>query len=693
MIEYGYVCVDVETTGLDRRIDEIVEVTATEYNLSGVMGESLHFLCRPKSGFIPKEASDIHGIMYDMVKNEPNYLEGGIREKIADFIKDRIVTGHNVRNFDIGFLKIQPKEMEDTLEMSRRRFPGRSNKLQTACQRLNIPWDSGGGHRSGFDVSKTILLHLKLKEFELKQAEANADTPIFSAEIVNDAKQINDPTTFGILLNEADQQMVATQAYSYSRINLFKQCPLKWFMQYVKGFKQPDEDYLIVGSVVHKICDKSGEWCFRELFANKFVIFAKKSGMSIEEKTILMLKSYYNKEEVTFHDFGKYLFENPEKLKSYFNSEGLYKFILNMDKHVRGEQYETPSIPTPEDYELIIQTSINQFRVTDPETVLDIRRLAAKFYRNANFAQLPGDIVLTEKRMVFDKNWIMLSDFYANNAFFRAIIDAIYYFGRTIVIKDYKTSRKMMKECELPEDMQLLTYVLMIYKFIPRNSYDKIIIEIEYVRFGKKIKLELNGEEIDGHADKAMKWVMDSIQEIEKEMLKTSAAFSPVRNEYCHTCHIGGDGRCPLFNKSLINKIDDPFNFIIDNISDCEHAWKRVEVNKSENSRLIKLCKAFVEQCESSVKIDKNAVLDFYTLKKINYNPMKAVHLLLKKGLPIEEILSFMSFPTSQMEKLLEYKEIKLTDEEVSGISEESTETKFDAFTDDQAKSKGFINS
>jgi hypothetical protein len=556
---------------------------------------------------------------------------------------------------------------------------------------MNIEWIDDQAHRSAYDVEKTIQLYLKLKGFETKQVEAMSDVPIFAASMAKEAEAINEADVVGIIPTEKEKKLIATQAYSYSRIKLFKQCPFKWFMQYVKKIKQPDEDYLIVGSVVHKIAERAGEWCFKELFANKFVIFARKLNLEISQKDVMSISSHYNKEKVTMHDYGKYLFENQKMVKEKFNI-GLYAFITKMDQAIVGESFTAPSMPPTDDYELIIQGCINQFKISDAGMKNDIRALAARFYRNGNFSLLPGDMVLTEKRIAFDRNWKLLSDFFADNAYFRAIIDVIYYFGRTILIKDYKTSRTMEKQEDMEEDMQLITYVLMIFKFIPRSSYDKIIIQVEYIRFGKTIELVI--DDVEKFVDKAMKWITDSVQEIEKEMLKTDGgAFAPIRNEYCHTCHIGGDGKCPLFNKNLINNIDDPFNFIVDNVDDCVKAWKRVEVNKSENKRLTKLCKAFVENCESSIVIDKNATLDFYTSKTREFDPVKAVQLLLKKGMAIEHIISFMSFPPSQVEKFLEYRELKLTDEEMSEISEESSKTEFMACTETEIKSKGYINS
>ncbi len=692
-IEFTHACADVETTGLNSATDEVIEVTVTQFNRSKMIGESKSFLCRPKSGFIPKAASDVNGITYDMVKEARNYLEDGVREEIAEVIGDRILVGHNIEKFDLGFLKIKPKMVEDTLVMARRRFPGRSNKLKTLCQRLNIPWNDREAHRSGYDVEKTIDAYLKLKDFEESQAQKKAEAPIFAAAIERSAKSINeDHSSVGVLPSEKEKKLVATQAYSYSRINLFKRCPFKWFMQYVKRVKQPEETYLVTGSVVHKIAERSGEWCFRELFANKFVIFARKRGLTIEDDEIRKVSSFYQIDNVTVHDYGKYIFENPKEAKSKFGVKGLYALIVSMDKDVSGESYEIPTMPPLSEYEQIIQGCINQFKVTDIAVKKDVRILAERFYRNANFSLLPGHMVLTEKRMAYDKNWNILNDFYAKNVFFRAVIDVIYYYGRTILIKDYKTSRKMLKEADMYEDMQLLIYVLMVYKFIPRNSYNQIIIQVDYIRFGKTIELVI--DDVEHYINKALKWINESIQDIEKEMLKTDgSAFAPVRNEYCHTCHIGGDGLCPLFNKNMINKIDDPFSFVIESMSECVDAWKRVEANKSESSRLTKMCKSFVEQCDQSVIIDKHAILDFYTFKKKDYDPVKTVQLFLKKGIPIEQILSFMSFPPSQVEKFIEYREVNLTEEEIESVSSESTKTEFSAMTLEQAKSKGAINS
>lgn len=691
---FPYVCADTETNGLDARVDEIVEITLIEFNMSGVRGEILSTLCCPKSMVIPHVVSEINGITMDMVRDKPNYLDGGIREQVAAFIGDRTLIGHNINSFDLKFMKVKPARTEDTLVMARRRFPGKSNKLKTVCNRLNIEWDNKKAHRAEYDVDRTIELFIKLKNFELVQAEKSADAPIFAAQLAQDITEAADSSAPGVVPSDRDKKLIATQAYSYSRIKLFKQCPLKWYMQYVKGIKQPDEPYLKVGSIVHKIAERSGEWCFRELFANKFVLFAKKKDLMADEATIIKVSTYYGKEValVTMHDYGRYIFEHPEVIEGTFKIKGLYKLIFIIESEIAGETCEIPAMPPLSDYEMIIQQCINQYKVIDTELVTDVRRLAEKFYRNANFSLMPGNMVLTEKRIAFDKEWTILSDFFGDNVFFRAVIDVIYYFGRTILIRDYKTSRTMMKENEMADEMQLLIYLLMIFKFIPRNSYDKIIIEIEYIRFGKSIKLEI--EDIEFYANKAMKWIMDAIQDIEKEMLKTDgSAFAPCRNEFCHTCHVAAEGACPLFNKNCINNIDDPMNFVVDNMDDCVKAWKRVEANKMENKKLTSVCKSFVKSCDNTIVVDETAVLDFYTKTEVQYDPVKTVQMLLAKGVPIDQVLSWMSFPPSQVDKFIEYKELNVKEDELDAVRREKSKTEFKAVTEKEAQSKGYLNS
>ena len=178
-----------------------------------------------------------------------------------------------------------------------------------------------------------------------------------------------------------------------------------------------------------------------------------------------------------------------------------------------------------------------------------------------------------------------------------------------------------------------------------------------------------------------------------KEMLKMDGtAFQPIRNEYCHTCFLGEDGMCPLFNKHISGKLDDPFACAVSTIDECRAAWKRVETNKSENELLSKLCKSFIKVCSDPVTIDKKAKLDFYISKHRDLDAKKTALLLLNKNVDIAEFIKHFSISQSELQKILDNKNIELTQEEFDSISTLKSKSTFDAFTIEEAKSKGFIN-
>jgi len=690
-MQYDYVGVDSETTGLNHQNDEVIEVTAIEFNLSGETGKVLSFLCRPMSGTIPPHVTKINNITWDMVKDKKSYLKDGIREIIADFFGPRTVVGHNVINFDIKFLKINPKRTEDTLVMCRNHYKG-GNKLKTACQRLGIKWDDKDAHRAEYDVRKCIELFIKLKEIEEKERVRDSEAPLFAKKRMNE-KII----TMGIIPTASDKELMETQSYSFSRINLFHQCPFKWYMQYIMKIKQPDVDYLVAGKICHKAAEWCGEWVYRETFSLKLAVYANikgldvKSGLYKKVCPIIAKENDIPERDVVFRDFGYYLYKHQGEIHKYFSGiKGLAGLIYEIDKTVDRNSYEKPSMPDRVSFDRIVKNAITFNKCTDANIVIDIGYIMDRFYEKKDFSLIPGDIMLTEKKLAFDRDWNLLSDFYSNKAFMRGIIDVLSYLTNIVIITDYKSSRKMMTVAQLKEDMQMKIYVLLTHHLLPENSYNKIIVRIEYVRFGKCVEYEIT--DVKSVADSAQQWIDDSMKMIEKEILKTDGAFEPKRNEYCHTCYLAEDGKCPLFNKQFMNNIDDPTQFLIKDVEDCETAWKRIEANKAENSRFTKLCKTFVNECTSEIKIDKHAYLDYYTEQNREFFSLATMKKLLEKGVKIETIIKKFNITEIKFNELVEDNNIEFSNDELNNISKVKTKTKFDAFTRKEAKDKGFLN-
>ena len=687
-MEYDFVGADVETTGLNHQNDEVIEVTAIEFNLSGKTGRTMSVLCRPLAGFIRPEVTKINRITYEMVKDKRVYLQDGVREELAEFFGNRTVVGHNLERFDLKFLKIKPKRYEDTLKMCRARYKG-GNKLKTACTRIGIKWDDEEAHRSEYDTIKCIELFVKLKEMEEKEREQSKETPLFA----KDTNLDDSLKKMGVVPTESDKKLMETQAYSFSRINLFHQCPFKWYMQYIKKSKQPDVDYLVVGKICHKAAEWAGEWVYRESFSIKLATYARVKGLTLDNDDIPVIAKEFNVEEsmVTFHDLGYYLYRHQDQINKRFTScKGLAGLIYEIDQNIEDGSYERPSMPDRESFDKIVKNAITFNRCTNADIIIDVGYIMSRFYEKKDFSLTPGDIMLTEKRLAFDRNWRLLKDWYSNKAFMRGILDVLSYLTNVVVITDYKSSRRMMSVNQLKEDMQMKVYVLLAYHLLPPESYNKIIVRIEYVRFGKSIEYEIT--DVKAVAESAQQWIDSSIEMIEKEMLKTDDAFEPKRNEFCHTCYLAEESKCPLFNKQFINNIDDPHQFFIKDIEDCQTAWKRVEANKAENTRLINLCKTFVNKCTNEIKIDEHATLDYYAIEYRDFFSLATMKKLLEKGVKIDTIIKKFGITETKINELLEENKIEFTEEELNSISKINRKTKFEACTRKEAKNKRYIN-
>lgn len=91
---------DLETTGTNVSKDRIVEICVLKVN-PDASRESKTWLVNPGM-FIPKEASEIHGITDEDVKNAPKFSE--IAPKIMEMIAGSDLGGFNSNRFDVPLL-------------------------------------------------------------------------------------------------------------------------------------------------------------------------------------------------------------------------------------------------------------------------------------------------------------------------------------------------------------------------------------------------------------------------------------------------------------------------------------------------------------------------------------------------------------------------------------------------------------
>lgn len=169
----SYTAIDIETTGLDPRYNEIIELAAIRYDCGK---EIARFQSLVNPGVdIDDFIEELTGITNDMLTDAPN-LETVLPE-FRSFIKDEILVGHNI-HFDINFIYdcsetigLSPlsNDFVDTLRLGRRIFPELQNhKLNTLCERCSI--SNGSAHRALSDCERAHGCYSYMRNY----AEENA---------------------------------------------------------------------------------------------------------------------------------------------------------------------------------------------------------------------------------------------------------------------------------------------------------------------------------------------------------------------------------------------------------------------------------------------------------------------------------------------------------------------------------------
>lgn len=154
-----FVCIDIETTGLNPKVDKIIEIGAVRVR-DGLAEESIDFFVNPGVP-VSDRISQLTGITEDMLKDAPYIKE--IIPKVCEFIGEDILLGHNIL-FDYSFLKRAAvnegfafeKNGIDTLKIARKYLYGLPSKsLTSLCEHYGMIYNA---HRAVWDVYATIEL-------------------------------------------------------------------------------------------------------------------------------------------------------------------------------------------------------------------------------------------------------------------------------------------------------------------------------------------------------------------------------------------------------------------------------------------------------------------------------------------------------------------------------------------------------
>ncbi len=136
---------DTETTGLESKVDRVIEIGGIELVDHFPTGRTFHKYISPGDRKVHPDALAVHGLTDEFLKDKPTFAE--IIEELQEFFHDAKWIAHNA-NFDIGFINaefdrlgeapVQSEQVIDTLAMARRKHPMGPNSLDALCRRYGI---------------------------------------------------------------------------------------------------------------------------------------------------------------------------------------------------------------------------------------------------------------------------------------------------------------------------------------------------------------------------------------------------------------------------------------------------------------------------------------------------------------------------------------------------------------------------
>lgn len=153
------IALDTETTGLDPLAgDRIVEIGAVELINDVPTGKTLHLYINPERS-VPSDAVRVHGLTNAFLDDKPKFA--AVAREFIEFIGEDQLVIHNAK-FDVGFLnaeltringpQISMSRVVDTMDISRRRFPGSPLTLDALCRRFDISLENRKIHGALLDA-------------------------------------------------------------------------------------------------------------------------------------------------------------------------------------------------------------------------------------------------------------------------------------------------------------------------------------------------------------------------------------------------------------------------------------------------------------------------------------------------------------------------------------------------------------
>lgn len=179
----SYISIDLETTGLNPKLDKIIEIGAVKV-LDGKVTDTFSAYVNPGRK-LDERIVELTGICQEQVDGAEDIIH--IFPRLAEFLEDMPLLGHRIL-FDYSFLKKAAvnqkytfeKKGIDTLRIARCFLPQLEHRtLEYLCQYYEIPHKA---HRALADAEATSLLYRILAEqFGEKEEKLFEPTPLYYA--------------------------------------------------------------------------------------------------------------------------------------------------------------------------------------------------------------------------------------------------------------------------------------------------------------------------------------------------------------------------------------------------------------------------------------------------------------------------------------------------------------------------------
>ena len=216
------VVLDTETTGLSVKDGHrIVEIGCIEIENLIPTSNKFHCYLNPERK-VSEKALMVHGYSDEFLADKKKFAE--VVDEFLFFIKDKKLVIHNA-DFDLGHLnnelgklgkaKIEKKDVVDTLEIARHKFPGSQISLDALCKRFRID-NSRRKHTALVDCDLLTKVYINL--LDQKEPKLNFLT---NNRSVNEKELVKDINYFKKIVLPSNEELKLHKEYLRDKLKNF----------------------------------------------------------------------------------------------------------------------------------------------------------------------------------------------------------------------------------------------------------------------------------------------------------------------------------------------------------------------------------------------------------------------------------------------------------------------------------------